>query len=69
MPTELYADSYMPPKPKASQSDEVIRSVTQAGIIHPSSEIVIYLTISEIVYQNIALDKMGWLEITKKVEE
>ena len=37
--------------------------------VHPSSKIVIYPTISEIVYENIALDKVGQLEITKKVEE
>ena len=36
---------------------------------HPSGEIVVYLTISEIVYQQIALDKSGGLEITKMVEE
>ena len=36
---------------------------------HPTSEIVVYPTISEIVYQNIALYQMGRLEITKMVEE
>ena len=37
--------------------------------IHPSSEIVVYPTISEIVYQNIILYQMGRLEITKMIEE
>ena len=37
--------------------------------IYPSSEIVVYPTILKIVYQNIALDKMGRLETTKKVRE
>ena len=37
--------------------------------VHPNREIVVYPTISEIVYQNIALYQMGWLEITKMVEE
>ena len=38
-------------------------------IVHPSSEILVYPTISEIVYQNIALYQIGRLEITKMVEE
>ena len=42
---------------------------TLTKILHPSSEIVVYPTISEIVYQNIALYQMGRLEITKMVEE
>ena len=37
--------------------------------VHPSSEIMVYCTISEIVYQNIALDQMGGLEIAKMVKE
>ena len=35
----------------------------QVGDVHPSSEIVAYPTISEIVHQNIALYQMGRLEI------
>ena len=38
-------------------------------IYTPSSEIVGRETISEIVYQHIALDQMDGLEITKMVEE
>ena len=40
-----------------------------AAGVHPSSEMVVYPTISQIVYQNIALYQMGQLEITKMVEE
>ena len=50
-------------------SCEMLAQTSTHVNVHPSSEIVVYPTISEIVYQNIALYQMGRLEITKMVEE